>query len=160
MGEMWEDRRVSQRWHRMNKNKKVPEELRQAGEERKPKPEVEYKKSAWFKKKKKTQKLKGMPPGQGMEYKASISLMWVEQNTWPRTRLNILGSGKDWSLSLEVIVKKKKKKVLVAQLCLTLGDPMDYSRPGSSVHGILQAVILRWVAIPFSRGSSWPRNRT
>ena len=37
---------------------------------------------------------------------------------------------------------------------------MDYSLPGSSVHGILQARILEWVAISFSRGSSRPRNRT
>ena len=44
--------------------------------------------------------------------------------------------------------------VLVAQLCLTHCDPMDCSPPGSSVHGILQARILEWVAIPFSRGSS------
>ena len=51
-------------------------------------------------------------------------------------------------------------KVLVAQLCLTLWDPMDYSPSGSSVHGILQARILEWVAIPFSRGSSWPRDQT
>ena len=36
------------------------------------------------------------------------------------------------------------------QLCLTLCDPMDYNPPGSSVHGILQARILEWVAIPFS----------
>ena len=42
-------------------------------------------------------------------------------------------------------------EVLVAQLCLTLCDPMDYSPPGSSVHGILQARILEWIAIPFSR---------
>ena len=41
---------------------------------------------------------------------------------------------------------------LVAQLCLTLCDPMDYSLPGSSVHGILQARILEWVAISFCRG--------
>ena len=40
--------------------------------------------------------------------------------------------------------------VLVAQLCLTLGDPMDYSPPGSSVQRILQARILEWVAIFFS----------
>ena len=39
-------------------------------------------------------------------------------------------------------------------------DPMDCSPPGSSVHGILQARILEWVAIPFSRGSSKPRDRT
>ena len=45
----------------------------------------------------------------------------------------------------------------VAQLCPTLCDPMDYSPPGSSIHGILQARILEWVAISFSRGSSWPR---
>ena len=45
----------------------------------------------------------------------------------------------------------------VAQSCLTLYDPMDCSLPGSSVHGILQARVLEWVAISFSRGSSWPR---
>ena len=48
--------------------------------------------------------------------------------------------------------------VLVAQLCLTLWDPMDCSPPGSSIHRILQARILEWVASPFSRGSSWPRD--
>ena len=48
---------------------------------------------------------------------------------------------------------------LITQSCLTLWDPMDYSPPGSSVCGILQARILEWVAISFSRGSSWPRNR-
>ena len=50
-----------------------------------------------------------------------------------------------------------KVKVLVAELCLTLCNPMDCSPPGSSVHGILQARILEWVAIPFSRVSSWPK---
>ena len=40
--------------------------------------------------------------------------------------------------------------VLVTQLCLTLWDPRDYSPPGSSVHGILQAKILEWVALPSS----------
>ena len=44
-----------------------------------------------------------------------------------------------------------KVKVLVAQSFLTLGDPMDCSPSGSSIHGILQARILEWVAIPFSR---------
>ena len=43
--------------------------------------------------------------------------------------------------------------VLGAQLCLTLCDPMDCNCPGSSAHGILQARILKWVAILFSRGS-------
>ena len=54
----------------------------------------------------------------------------------------------------------EKVKMLVAQSCPTLCNPMDYSPPGSSVHGILQARILEWVAIPFSRGSSPPRDRT
>ena len=43
---------------------------------------------------------------------------------------------------------------------VTLGDPMDCSPPGSSVHGFLQARILEWVAVPSSRGSSWSRDRT
>ena len=46
-----------------------------------------------------------------------------------------------------------KVKVKVAQSCPTLWDPMDF-------HGILQARILEWVAFPFSRGSSQPRDRT
>ena len=46
------------------------------------------------------------------------------------------------------------------QLSPTLCDPMDCSPPGSSVHGILQARILEWVAISSSRGSSWPRDQT
>ena len=46
-------------------------------------------------------------------------------------------------------------KVKVSQLCPTLCDPMDYT-----VHGILQARILEWVAFPFSRGSSQPRDPT
>ena len=53
-----------------------------------------------------------------------------------------------------------KQKVFKAQSCPTLSDSMDCSPPGSSVHGILQAKILEWVAIPFSRGSSWPRDQT
>ena len=47
--------------------------------------------------------------------------------------------------------------VLVAQSCLTFCDPMNCNPPGSSVHGVLQARILEWVAIPFSRGSSHHR---
>ena len=46
------------------------------------------------------------------------------------------------------------------QSCLTLCDPMDYSPPGSSTHGILQARILEWVAMPSSVGSSPPVDRT
>ena len=48
----------------------------------------------------------------------------------------------------------------LAQPSLTLCDPVDYSLPGSPVHGILQTRILEWVAIFFSRGPSWPRDWT
>ena len=48
--------------------------------------------------------------------------------------------------------------MLVTQSCPTLCDPMDCSLPGSSVHGIVEAIRLEWVAIPFSRRSSWPRD--
>ena len=58
-------------------------------------------------------------------------------------------SCKDWDQGSHV-------KCLVTQSCSTHCDPMDCSPPGSSVHGILQARILEWVAIPFSTGSSWP----
>ena len=51
-------------------------------------------------------------------------------------------------------------KVSVTQPHLTFCNPMDCSPPGSSVHGILQVRILEWVAIPFSRESSWPRDWT
>jgi len=50
---------------------------------------------------------------------------------------------------------KSYVKVKVAQLCRTLCDPMDYT-----AHGILQARILEWVAVPFSSGSSQPRDQT
>ena len=48
----------------------------------------------------------------------------------------------------------------VAQSCPTLCDPMDCSLPGSSVHGIFQAIVLEWIAISFSSGSSRPRDGT
>ena len=51
---------------------------------------------------------------------------------------------------------KKVKSLSRVQLC----NPVDCSPPGSSIHGIFQAKVLEWVAISFSRGSSWPRNQT
>ena len=49
---------------------------------------------------------------------------------------------------------------LVPKSCPTFCDAMVCSPPGSSVHGISQARILKWIAISFSRGSSWPRDQT
>ena len=53
-----------------------------------------------------------------------------------------------------------KVKVLIVQSCLTLCEPADYSPPSSSVHGILEARILEWVAVSFSRGSFQPKDQT
>ena len=51
-------------------------------------------------------------------------------------------------------------RVLVFQSWLAPCDPIDYNPPGSSVRGILQGRTLEWVAIPFPRVSSWPKNQT
>ena len=51
-------------------------------------------------------------------------------------------------------------KALGTQSCLNPFNPINYRPPGSSVHGILQARMLEWAAIPFSRGSSQPREWT
>ena len=67
---------------------------------------------------------------------------------------------KESSLFQLLYYPEMKAKVLVAQSCLTLRDPMDCIPPGSSVHGILQTKILEWVATPFSRGSPRPRDQT
>ena len=62
---------------------------------------------------------------------------------------------------LELKISVRAAPVACAlQSCLTLCDPIDCSLSGSSVHGILQARILEWIAIPSSRGSSEPRDQT
>ena len=55
---------------------------------------------------------------------------------------------------------KVKSESEVAQSCLTLSDPMDYSLPGSCVHGIFQARVLEWGAIAFSEYFSRAGNKT
>ena len=56
-------------------------------------------------------------------------------------------------LDLYLGYKDERRKGLFAQSCVTLCEPMDCNSPGSSVHGIFQARILEWIAIPFSRGT-------
>ena len=67
----------------------------------------------------------------------------------------VLGLQQNWGEAADTSLYSLKVKVKVAQLCPTLCDPMDHT-----VHGIFQARILGWVAFPFSRGSSQPRDRT
>ena len=75
-----------------------------------------------------------------------------------QTHMEIVGS---WHLSImSCSMFFKESESEVSQSCLTLCDPMDCSPPGSSIHEIFQARVLEWVAISFSRGSSWPRDQT
>ena len=83
-----------------------------------------------------------------------VTFPFSRGSSQPRNRTQVSGIAAD-SLSAE-----PQSESEVAQSCLTLCDPVDSSPPYSSVHGILQAKILEWVAISFSRGSSWPRDRT
>ena len=71
--------------------------------------------------------------------------------TWASAKMEAAGRG---------LSSCKGTYVNLLQSCLTLCNLVDYSLPGSSVHGILQARILEEVAISFSRGSSPPRDRT
>ena len=97
---------------------------------------------------------------------------------WMGKILNNVGNEKDWlerwqsdkggqhsfghiaDIMVTILEKKGGGSGLVMRSCLTLCDPMGCSPPGSSCHGIFQAGILKWVAISFSRGSSWPKNWT
>ena len=67
---------------------------------------------------------------------------------------------KPWRKNFLLINSVFYNSKVVAQSCPTLCNPMDCRLPGSSVHGISQARVLEWVAISFSRGSSWPRYST
>ena len=87
---------------------------------------------------------------------------------WWRVRLNWSvdsSSPVPWPWGLMVLLTSSSYSYLfcccsASQLCPTLCNPIDCSPPGSSVHGIFQARILKWVAISFSKESSQPRNQT
>ena len=107
----------------------------------------------------------GRSPREGVATHSSI-LAWRIPWTEEPGRLRSTGSqrvGHDWydsphihlRLQQHVCACESEVKVQAAQSCLTLCDPMYYT-----VHGILQARILEWVALPFSRGSSQPRDQT
>ena len=73
------------------------------------------------------------------------------QNDGPVSHRAFHRAQASWQVPGKSQMVQVKVKVLVAQLCLTHCNPMDCRPPGSSVHGILQAGILEWVAIPISR---------
>ena len=78
----------------------------------------------------------------------------VRPHRWQPTRPHCPwdSPGKNTGVGCHFLLQcmKVKSKSEVAQLCLTLSDPMDCSLPGSSVHGIFQARVLEWGAIAFS----------
>ena len=74
------------------------------------------------------------------------------------TQLRELNNNNNNKIPAILVVWMLKVKVLVSQFCLIICNPS--SLPGSCVHVILQARILEWVATPFSRVSSWPRDQT
>ena len=90
-------------------------------------------------------------------HQAPPSMKFSRQEYWSGLPFPSLGTYSyvahtlKFSLSLYVCI--------LSHSCLTLYDPLDCSPPGSSVHGIFQARILKWVSISYSRGSSWPRNQ-
>ena len=87
---------------------------------------------------------------------ASVVSNSVRPHRWQRTRLlhpwDSLGKNTGVGCHFLPQCMKVKSESEVAQLCLTLGDPMDCSLPGSSIHGIFQARVLEWGAIAFSKG--------
>ena len=76
-------------------------------------------------------------------------------STSPRKPRNVKGFAQ-----VPELVTALESESEVAQSSPTLCDSIDCSLPGSFVHGIFQAIVLEWIAMPFSRGSSWPRNQT
>ena len=100
-----------------------------------------------------------------------VAIPFSRGSSWPRdwTQLSYM-AGRFFTILATLLLQLHilelfselfmKKESEVAQSCPTLCDPLDCSPLGYSVHGILQARILEWVAIPFSRGSSWPSDWT
>ena len=95
-----------------------------------------------------------MPQRRGKIYLSQIN-KWILKTQIQQKEFTYL-----YTILPKIFLPCDQKWVKVAQSCLTLCDPMDYSPPCSSVHGILQARILEWVAMPFSKGSSQPRGQT
>ena len=81
-----------------------------------------------------------------------VAISFPRGSSWPRDQTCISCTGRG------ILYHWGIREAQATQLCPILCDPMDCNLLGFSVHGILQARILEWVAIPFSRGSSWPRD--
>ena len=108
----------------------------------------------------------GRSPGEGNSYSLQYSgpQSSMDRGAWQAT---VYGVAKSWTRLSDFHFLSDVSSAWLScmhakllQLYLTLLDPIDCSLPGFSVHGILQARILEWFAMPSSRGSSWPRDQT
>ena len=88
-----------------------------------------------------------------------ISIQMLRNQTYPLQSKNLSPLTPSFGLTTRH-VESLVPCGLVTKSCLTLANSMDYTPPGSSLHGIFQASILECIAISFSRWSSGPRNRT
>ena len=85
-----------------------------------------------------------------------VAISFSRGFSWPRDWTHVsLITGRCFTIWA---TREAQSESEVSQSCPTLCDPMDCSLPGSSIHGIVQASVLEWVAISFSRGSSRPRD--
>ena len=98
-------------------------------------------------------------------FNTALKILNSTFTSWKKERHPTLRGKRSFHFFMILYVDKshthiqKDKRKDSAKSCQTR-DPVDCSLPGSSVHGILQARILQWVTISFSRGSSQPKNRT
>ena len=105
----------------------------------------------------------GLPIPFGSDCPSASCYGLLTASTYDSARGLSLVSNRGQGLLLPFRVAFFSKACVYAQLlqsCLTLCDPMNCSLPGFSGHGILQARILEWVAISYSKRSSWPRDQT
>ena len=98
-------------------------------------------------------------PSPSIKYIHPLSLRKIYQVTFFPKKFIFLDNQELYNcLSFCQRKKERKKESEVAQLCLTLCNPLDCSLPGSAAYGIFEARVLEWVVISFSRGSSWTRD--
>ena len=102
----------------------------------------------------------GLPLGNQLQWPLNWLVLVGIKGIWSGFCRNN-GLNKQMARSFQLMIGTLPIKMFlkVSQSRLTLCDPINCSLPSSSVHGILQTRILEWVAISFSRGSSWPRDR-
>ena len=109
---------------------------------------------------------------QAIVHRVAKSQIWLKQLSTAHSTMNSIDredcvkQSRSSNLVFKFLYHRHTKystvqlKMLVAQSHLTLCNPVDCSPPSSSVRGISQARILKWVVISFSRGPSWPRDWT